>query len=290
MCFLLKICVVLCLWCGEYTLFASGSLFDEMASLFCSSCVSQADAKQSPEAHVGRDYPSLQEFEHDWIPDDQHQVRVIYLSGARKYTAMYNLTDLCCFAYYNFNDGRAIFVRSWCDVLRDQFLRSYVLRDGCAPAPVCSPNFGVQEAVLENYQVRQFVSERLDRFVQEDFLNLNRTQRHRVVFAQDPGWEDLTEQVVDRMPYFLQETLWSSVPKESFLQDVICDYASQDKIFLLVRGDGVLEGQFALNVFASLFGRSADITQTLLDEKMIAVKEKFIERYSFHPKAHGLFL
>lgn len=247
-----------------------------------STYVQKNDEYSAPDlsaACEGRVYASLNDFEADWLPSEHCQVRVVLLSGDQKYSAMLNMADYRHFHYYKFDCRWYQLKQPWPGVLRDEFLRAYVLQDGHAPARIRSLDFGVQDAILCHYEQRRFESNALDSFVRRKCPEILLRYMDDVVF-NSPDWKPLNcRYPLDGFLSDQESIFWSLATEESFMQDVAQAKVSNPKVFVLVRGSGILQGSAESEWFFSPLLKSRP-PKTLFDEKMLALRGSILDNYA----------
>ena len=248
----------------------------------CSVCAATlesawVDARQ-PQGYIERLDPclfSLEDFVSDtnllcvdgqWFGDGD--LRVLYYPAGctRGYSATYDVCDLTYGILHNFVGGRRALIQPVRTMLRDQVLQGVVLRAGSPRAKVQGATFGLADINPAHYVCRPFSSQILCDFLERCCP--------KMLALDEPLWANLTDPVIQMMPFFKKNVCWTIELNQVLLQEVCFRVRQQTPtVFLLLRDYVVLKGVVCDTPINNV--RSA------LDDKIFGAKDSLLESYHY---------
>ena len=256
----LSYCLLGVMWgCGAYGASEAALGRGETLLLECGREVASCDIDQK-------------DFDEAWLGAGS-QVRVIFMTGANKYSAEYDIRDLT--VYVNFPSSGYELFQPFDSFLADRFLEEYLVSERASPPPVTSAWFRWRDASLKYYDPQPFFSWNLRYFLLSLLPAVDKYLQGLCVGFHD-GWLKLSPAVIAKMHPRGYELEWSFMENKTFVQAVKREqcYEGAGKVFILVRGEGVLAGTFVFKPF----GVSKDVDQrSLCYQKISGAKNNLME-------------
>lgn len=211
----------------------------------------------------------------------QDQAMVVYLpKGGAQYCLTCDLRDEKTSEFYIDGLASLCLIRPLSDVLKDQFLKGYILKED-QENPCVNAAFGLKDANLSHCVPYRFLSETLKYFLRKYCSVL--ALKGKVSF--DDGIKRFTKDMREKIVPLFQELRWTIVAKDCFLEAVEKDTRENKALIFIVLGtEGVLCGQWERK-FITL-GQDRP-TRSLYDFKMIGSWGELKSKYPYSRAAHA---
>ena len=214
----------------------------------------------------------------------QGQAMVVYLpKNGDKYCMTCDMREEKVSELYTHRFSALRMIRPVFEVLKDQFLRGYILKDNKDNQGELRVNaaFGINDADLTLCVPYGFLSETLKNFLRRDCSVL----AHKGKVSFDDGIKRFTEDMRKNIVPLFQELRWMVVDKDYFLDSVEKDTKDHKAlIFVVLSAEGILCGQWERTIFTLSSGRPRS---SLYDIKMMGAWREMQSTYPFTREAYA---